>query len=377
MPCFRLMDDLGRVAAGADEFVPELSRPAALALMATMVRVSEFDKIFLDAQRQGRISFYMTSRGEEAASVGSAAALLPDDWVLPQYRELGVFFWRGMGYDDVANQLCSNALDPAHGRQLPLHIGSARLNILYIKSTLGTQCPHAAGAAYAAKIYKQSKVAICYLGEGTSSEGDFPSALNIAAVHGCPTIFFCRNNGYAISTSTSDQYAGDGIAHRGPAYGLPTIRIDGNDVLAVIHATQRARHIALAEGRPVLIEAMTYRVGAHSTSDDDSKYRNPHAPEAGWDSERAYWEARSPIIRFGRYLHAKGWWNAQMEEDLRKSSRQEAIGALNDAASAPKPRVGELFSDVYDELPWMLAEQSDAVADHMDRYHEHYAHVRR
>jgi len=149
---------------------------------------------------------------------------------------------------------------------------------------------------------------------------------------------------------------------------LPTIRIDGND---------RARHISLAEGRPVLIEAMTYRVGAHSTSDDDSKYRNPHAPEAGWDSERAYWEARSPIIRFGRYLHAKGWWNAQMEEDLRKSSRQEAIGALNDAASAPKPRVGELFSDVYDELPWMLAEQSDAVADHMDRYHEHYAHVRR
>ena len=368
MPCFRLMDDLGAVLPGADAYVPDLTRQQALALMVTMVRVSEFDKIFLDAQRQGRISFYMTSRGEEAASVGSAAALQPADWVLPQYRELGVFFWRGLGYDDVANQLCSNKHDPAHGRQLPLHIGSPELNIMYIKSTLGTQCPHAAGAAYGTKLRREDRVAIAYVGEGTTSEGDFPSALNIAAVHGCPAIFFCRNNGYAISTGTSDQYAGDGVAPRGHAYGLPTIRIDGNDILAVIAATQRARRIGIEEKRPVLIEAMTYRVGAHSTSDDDTKYRNPEAPEVGWDSERAYWEARSPIIRFGRYLHTKGWWSAQMEEDLRAASRKQAVAALNAASQVSRPAYGTLFSDVYDEPTWMLREQEAKLKVHMEKY---------
>lgn len=145
MPCFRVMDDLGRVIPGAEPHVPELAREHMLAIMHTMLRVSEFDKIFLDAQRQGRISFYLTSRGEEGASVGSAAALQPDDWVLPQYRELGVFFWRGFSYTEVANQLCATARDPAHGRQLPLHIGSKERRILYVKSTLATQGPHATG----------------------------------------------------------------------------------------------------------------------------------------------------------------------------------------------------------------------------------------
>jgi 2-oxoisovalerate dehydrogenase E1 component alpha subunit len=219
----------------------------------------------------------------------------------------------------------------------------------------------------------EARVAITYFGDGTTSEGDFPSALNIAAVHGCPTIFFCRNNGYAISTSTKDQYASDGVAPRGPAYGLPSIRVDGNDLLAVVAATQRARAIALGEGRPVLIEAMTYRIGAHSTSDDDSKYRNPTSPEEGWDSERAYWEARAPIIRFGRWMHAKGWWSPQMEEDLRKACRKQAVESLNVASTAPKPATPQLFSDVYDELPWSLREQQAELEAHMRRYPEHYA----
>jgi len=375
MPCFRVMDDLGCVVEGAEQHVPSLSREEALAMMTTMVHVSEFDKIYNDAQRQGRISFYMTSRGEEAASVGSAAALQPSDMVLPQYRELGVFFWRGMTMAEIANQLCANALDRAHGRQLPLHTGSAERNIIYVKSTLGTQCPHAAGVAYSLKQGGGERVAICYLGEGTSSEGDFPSGLNIAAVHGCPVVFFCRNNGYAISTSSSDQYAGDGVAPRGPAYGLPTIRIDGNDLLAVVAATQRARAIAIEQRRPVLVEAMTYRIGAHSTSDDDSAYRNPHAPEQGWDSERAYWEARSPIIRFGRYLQSLGWWSPQMEEDLRKATRKQVIKSLNDASAAPKPNNAYLFSDVYDEPSWLQRDQEAALNAHLDKYPEHYPAV--
>jgi len=375
IPCFRLMNDQGVPLVGEDEGLPVLPRDYALACMATMVRVSEFDKIFNDAQRQGRISFYMTSRGEEACSVASAMALKMTDWILPQYREVGAFFWRGLTYEDVANQLCGNANDKAHGRQLPLHTGGAKQHILYVKSTLGTQCPQAAGAAYAMKLGRKDQCAIAYFGEGCASEGDVSSALNIAAVHGCPTIFFCRNNGYAISTATEDQYVSDGIAPRGLAFGMPSIRVDGNDVLAVFAATRRAREIALEQGRPVMIEAMTYRIGAHSTSDDDSKYRTLEAPEQGWDNERAYWEARSPIIRFGRYLHSLGWFNPQTEEHLRKQARRDAINTLNQAQATGKPKVETLYTDVYDEVPWMLEEQERNLRSHLSEYAEHYAEI--
>ena len=215
------------------------------------------------------------------------------------------------------------------------------------------------------------QVTLAYFGEGTASHADVPSALNIAAVHGAPTIFFCRNNGYAISTGVHDQYSGDGVAPRGVAFGMPAVRVDGNDPLAVYAAVRRARAIALEEGRPAIIEAMTYRTGAHSTSDDDSKYRNPHAPAPGWDSERAYWEARSPIVRFGRYLTARGWYDGQMEEEIRKRARKQAIRALNASQAVAKPHSRHLFTDVYDELPWHLAEQEEAIRAHMLKY----AHV--
>ncbi len=450
-----------------------------------MVRVSEFDKVFNDAQRQGRISFYLTGRGEEACSVASAAALSDTDFILPQYRELGAAFWRGFTFEDTANQLCANGLDPAKGRQLPLHIGDKNKYFFYVKSTLGTQCPHAVGAAQARpatssaatatssatataatatssavttstattstatstapaaqalKLMGRRSVALTYFGEGCASEGDIPSALNIAAVHGTPTIFFCRNNGYAISTSVRDQYSGDGVAPRGVAFGMPAIRVDGNDPFAVYAAVRRARQIAVEEGKPSIIEAadegtepspspyspspclrlalalhphpaphqaMTYRIGAHSTSDDDSKsrswlkvpsavsahsgrlgftvaakmrlwppsttrYRNPHSPEPGWDSERAYWESRSPIIRFGRYLQAQGWYDGQQEEELRKQARKDAIRSLNAAQKVGKPHTKHLFSDVYDEVPWHLMEQEQALLKHMQKYPASY-----
>ncbi len=153
---------------------------------------------------------------------------------------------------------------------------------------------------------------------------------------------------------------------------MPTIRVDGNDVLAVYAATLEARKIALEEDTPVLVEAMTYRIGAHSTSDDDTKYRNPDSPEEGWDSERAYWEARSPIVRFGRYLHSRGMFNVRMEEQLRKQARKEAIATLNRAQAADKPHVQTLFSDVLDELPWNLSEQQSELVQHLENYAQHY-----
>ena len=368
MPTFRLIDDAGVPLPGA--VLPDLDKDTCVAMQETMVRVNEFDRVFYDAQRQGRLSFYFTNRGEEAQAVGSAAALAPEDWVWPQYRELGVIFWRGYTMEECANrtptptpcpccvrtcassltvrsrlalsfaECCHNELDATKGRQLPMHIGSPEKHCQYVKSNLGQQVPAANGAAYAMKLQGRSRCAITYFGEGCASEGDIPSALNIAAVHGCPTIFFCRNNGYAISTHTDDQYKSDGIAPRGIAYGMPSIRVDGNDILAVYEATKEARRLAVEENKPTMIEGMSYRINSHSTSDDDSKYRRSESPVAGAASdERDYWEQRSPITRFGKYLQNLGWWDMAHEEELRKAERAHAIKALNDAEALPNPHI--------------------------------------
>ena len=408
MPTFRLIDDDGVPIEGA--VLPEIDKETCVAMQETMVRVNEFDRVFYDAQRQGRLSFYFTNRGEEAQAVGSAAALKPEDWVWPQYRELGVIFWRGYTMEECANRACAHALctplllspphtltshlslslslsaecchnelDATKGRQLPMHIGSPSLHCMYVKSNLGQQVPAANGAAYAMKLMKKKRCAITYFGEGCASEGDIPSALNIAAVHGCPTIFFCRNNGYAISTHTDDQYKSDGIAPRGVAFGMPSIRVDGNDIFAVYAATQEARRLGIEENKPTMIEGMSYRINSHSTSDDDSKYRRSESPQLGAAvDERAYWEERSPINRFGKYLINLGWWDMAHEEQLRKHERQHAIKALNDAEALPNPHIKHLFTDVFDEkpgepLPWHLEEQMADLQDHLDRYREHYS----
>ena len=381
MPALRLIDDDGRVIEGAD--IPALEADVLRRMQQTMVSVNEFDKVFYDAQRQGRLSFYFTNRGEEACSVGSGAALADDDVIWPQYRELGASFWRGYSIEDCANQCCCNALDVTKGRQLPMHIGSPEKHLMYVKSNIGQQVPAAVGAAFALKRrgsegggLSGGRCSITYFGEGAASEGDIPSALNIAAVHDCPTIFFCRNNGYAISTHADEQYRSDGIAPRGLAYGMRAMRVDGNDVLAVYAATREARRIAVEEGKPALIEAMTYRIGAHSTSDDDSFYRHADSPEKGV-SERAFWEARSPIIRFGRYLEARGLWSAEEEEEQRGQTRARCIQALNDAERVAKHHCRHLFTDVYDAPNWMLLQQQRQLKEHLQKYVDHYPDVSR
>jgi 2-oxoisovalerate dehydrogenase E1 component alpha subunit len=170
--------------------------------------------------------------------------------------------------------MVGNYEDLGKGRQMPVHYGSRDLNICTVSSPLATQIPNASGAGYNYRIRGDDRIAITYFGEGAASEGDFHPALNFAATLRCQTLFICRNNGYAISTPIDDQYAGDGIAPRGLSYGMHTIRVDGNDVLAVSIATQKARELIMKEKRPVLIETMSYRGGDHSSSDASSAYRN-------------------------------------------------------------------------------------------------------
>lgn len=362
IPMLQLMDEQG--LEKNNKHTPILSKQEALKIFQSMTFTRLLDDRMVGAQRQGRISFYLASKGEEAAIVASAAALRSEDMIMSQYREQGTLVYRGYTTDQFMNQMFSNKLDPNKGRQMPIHYGDKKLNFMTISSPLGTQIPQAAGYAYGQKMSGKPAITICYFGEGAASEGDFHAGLNMAAVLKCPVIFFCRNNGYAISTPAEEQFAGDGIASRGIGYGVPTIRVDGNDVLAVFAATQKARELALSENCPVLIEAMTYRLAAHSTSDDPSGYRSK--------DEETRWELKDPILRFQRWLDAKGWYNEKSMNDYIEKSRESILSSLKKAEQVSINPLSDIIEDVYDIPPWHLKKQLSELEAHVAKYPNDY-----
>ncbi|CAO3655099.1 unnamed protein product [Mucor hiemalis] len=362
LQAYRVMDHTGTILNPEHE--PKLSKEEVLKCYKNMLLLHTMDGILYDAQRQGRISFYMTHYGEEAM-IGSAAALLPEDVIFGQYREAFMLVYRGFTLDEFVNQCFSNELDYGKGRQMPIHYGSKKLNFQTISSPLGTQIPQASGAAYALKMSGANACSICFFGEGAASEGDFHAGLNMAATLKSPVIFFCRNNGFAISTPSSEQYKGDGIASRGIGYGIDTIRVDGNDIWAIYNATKAAREMAIKEQKPVLIEAMTYRIGHHSTSDDSTKYRDRKEVE-----ERAQFD--NPLTRLKRYLENKNWWSQEEEEAYRKQVKKEILTSFTAAEKRKKPALKHLFTDVYDELTPNLVRQEQELQELIKKYPEYY-----
>ncbi|RMJ27184.1 2-oxoisovalerate dehydrogenase [Aspergillus sp. HF37] len=367
IPTFRVIDSDG-VPVDKNRGKPKVSNEEILTWYKNMLTVSVMDVIMFEAQRQGRLSFYMVSAGEEGISVGTAAALTPDDVVFAQYRETGVYQQRGFTLKDFMSQLFANRNDSGKGRNMPVHYGSNYPRNHTISSPLATQIPHASGAAYGLKLQSlqnpniPSRIVACYFGEGAASEGDFHAGLNIAATRGCPVVFVCRNNGYAISTPTLEQYRGDGIASRGVGYGIDTIRVDGNDIFAVHEAMQEARRIALTDGgKPVLIEAMSYRVSHHSTSDDSFAYRARVEVED--------WKRRdNPIIRLRKYLENEGLWNEDVERDTRDQMRKAVLTEFGAAEREKKPPIREAFNGTYDEL----TEEAQAQMKELKRILEAY-----
>lgn len=317
----------------------------------TMVKTRLVDEKMITYQRQGIISFALASLGEEACAVGSAAALKLEDWMYPQYREPGIMFWRGFTIQEYIDHMFCNAHDLMLGRQMPNHFGARKLNVVTVSSPIGTKIPHTAGCAYAMKLQKESSIAICYFGEGATSEGDFHAGLNFAAVRKAPAIFFCRNNGYAISTPASSQFASEGVAPKGAGYGIHTLRIDGNDFFAVYDTVSKAREYCLSGQGPVLIEAMTYRLGAHSTSDDPTRYRA--------EEEVAQWEVKCPIIRLKKYLMHLGEWTEKRETELHERFAKEIEQAGEASKKCSPPTLDSLFEHVYFELPPSLQRQRE------------------
>lgn len=334
---------------------PHLAPEEVVGLYRSMMRTRLLDDRLTAIQRQGRIGFHVGSLGEEAAILGSAFAIRKQDWLFPCYREFGAALLRGMPLQKYIDNMFGNRDDPAKGRQMPDHYFSREFHFTSISSPIGTQITQAVGFSWAARLKRDDLVALTYFGDGATSSAEFHNGLNFAGVFKTPTIFFCRNNGWAISVPTERQTASAGFADKGVAYGVPGVRVDGNDIFAVVKVTRDAVQRAARGEGATLIEALTYRLSGHSTSDDPKAYR----PEAGLEP----WKRRDPLLRLRHYLDAHLGWSDARDEQIEAEIDAELRAAVAVAEKAPPPPLESLFEDVFAEPPWHLVEQRQALVN--------------
>ncbi len=332
---------------------PDLSAADLVRMLAGMLRIRLLDARLLALQRQGRIGFYGTATGEEAAVIGTAAALRDTDWIFPALRQGGALLFRGFPLARYVAQCIGNSLDPLKGRQMPCHASSRAHHVASWSSVIGTQVPHAAGAAMAARMRGDPTVVAGYLGDGATSSADFHVGLNFAAVFHAPVVFVCQNNQWAISVPFARQTAVATVAEKAVAYGIPGVRVDGNDVLATYEAMREAVDRARGGGGPTLLEAVTYRLRGHSSSDDPTRYRA--------EEEVAEWASRDPIERFRKHLLAAGFISESELLAMEAGIGEEISAAIAEAEAAPPLSAEALFTDVYAEQPWTLSEQAEAA----------------
>jgi 2-oxoisovalerate dehydrogenase E1 component alpha subunit len=341
----------GNLKSGAR--IPSLRPDQLLNLYRLMCMNRGVDDQMFRLQRQGRLGFYVGAHGEEAAIIGSAFALERRDWIVPCYRELGAALVKGFPLVDLFNQFLGNSQDRIKGRQMPNHYASRDLRFTSISSPVGSQIPHAIGLGLGAQLAGCDDVTLVYFGDGASSQGDFHVSANFAGVFKTPTILFCRNNQWAISVPFESQTASRNIAVKADAYGIEGVLVDGNDILAVYDATSKAVAKARGGEGPTLIEAVTYRRGGHSTSDDPTSYRDAAEVEA--------WIERDPILRLRLFLTRQGHWDDEKEKELEAEIRRTIRSALEEAFRPGPPSLETVFDDVYDKMPWHLREQMESV----------------
>ena len=343
----RVLDDNG-MAQG--EWAPDLAADQLLEGLRLMLLRRQFDERMQRAQRQGKISFYMQSLGEEAISIAQGMALAPGDMMFPSYRNQGLFILRGTSLVDLMCQCLSNTRDMCKGRQMPIMYHNKQANLFSVSGNLGTQYPQAVGWAMASAIKGEEHIASSWVGDGSTAEADFHYALTFAAVYQAPVILNVVNNQWAISTFQG--FAGGErrpFAARGLGLGIPGVRVDGNDLLAVYAVTQWAAQRARQGGGPTLIEHVTYRGGPHSTSDDPSRYR----PKDEWKA----FPLGDPVKRLKQHLVKRGLWSDEQHAALQDELKLQVNEAWKEAVSygtmteGPRLDVRVMFEDVYAEVP--------------------------
>jgi pyruvate dehydrogenase E1 component alpha subunit/2-oxoisovalerate dehydrogenase E1 component alpha subunit len=320
-----------------------------LRMQRELLRIRVLDARMIVLQRQGRVGFYGACTGQEAVPIATGLAVHANDWVLPALREQAIMLVRGFPLTTFVAQVFGNSGDVLKGRQMPSHPSGKLVRQVSWSSCIGPQIPQAVGIAWAAKLRKTDDVAIGFMGDGATSEPDFHAAMTFAGVHQTPSVLICQNNGWSISVPTSRQTASPTIAVKGKAYGVPSVRVDGNDVVAVYMVVKQAVEKARSGGGPTFIECVTYRIGAHSTSDDPTRYRS--------NEEVERWKRRDPVERLHKFLVARGLTDDDKRAAIEAELDAEVVAAIKEVEPMPPPPRESLFDDVYQELPWHLREQ--------------------
>src|SRR5881275_170736 len=347
---------------------PKLDPDTLRKMLRDMVTVRIFDDRMYRSQRQGKTSFYMKCTGEEAIAVAAAAALDFDDMHFPTYRQQGLLVSRGYPLTEMMNQIYSNKGDKLKGRQLPIMYSDRAHGFFSISGNLATQFPQAVGWAMAAAIKGDSRICMGWVGDGATAEGDFHSAMTFAAVYNAPVVLAVVNNQWAISSFSGIAGAERAtFAQRAVGYGIAGLRVDGNDALAAYAAVNWAAERARSNGGPTLIEFFTYRAEGHSTSDDPSGYRPTNEAKA--------WPLGDPIERLKAHLVAIGEWDderhaaitAEADAEVRAAQKEsEKKGTLTSASIDFPQDVRTMFNDVFEEMPWHLKEQQQAMVDELE-----------
>ena len=349
----RVLDAKGNAVGPWD---PKLDAETLRRGLKAMLLTRAYDDRMYRAQRQGKTSFYMKCTGEEAVAIAAALALDRDDMCFPSYRQQGLLIARDYPLVEMMCQVYSNVRDPLKGRQLPIMYSSKEYGFFSISGNLGTQFPQAVGWAMASAYKGGDRIAASWVGDGTTAEGDFHHALNFASVYRAPVVLNVVNNQWAISSFSGIAGADEStFAARAIGYGLPGLRVDGNDFLAVYAATRWAAERARSNLGATLIELYTYRVEGHSTSDDPSRYRPSDEAKA--------WPLGDPIERLKDHLIALGEWSEDQQQAAHKDAVEQVRAANKQASSygtlgeGEKPSLKYMFEDVYKEMPWHIRRQ--------------------
>jgi pyruvate dehydrogenase E1 component alpha subunit len=327
---------------------PPFGNDEARRLYRAMVAARLYDRKGTALQKQGRLATYAPFEGQEAAQIGGAAALRSDDWMVATYRDAAAMAYHG--YPRAL--LLLGRMGDERGGSPPEGV-----NVLPPSITVGAHMLHAVGLAWAEKLRGSDRIALTSFGDGATSEGDFHEAMNFAGVYQTPVVFLCQNNQYAISLRRDGQTAGSTIAGKAEGYGIPGVLVDGNDLFAVFGVTSEAVQRARSGGGPTLIEALTYRLGPHTTSDDPRRYRS--------EEEEAEWRERDPLLRLRRYLTAVGEWTEEWQRSIEAEESAAIEAAVEEAESLPPQEPEEVFLSMFAEMTPQLREQQRMLVEHV------------
>jgi pyruvate dehydrogenase E1 component alpha subunit/2-oxoisovalerate dehydrogenase E1 component alpha subunit len=353
----RVLRDDGSADPKADPIADDILMRA----YREMRRLRAIDARMIVLQRQGRVGFYGACTGQEAVPIAAGFALGKDDWVFPALREQSIMLVRGFSLRAFIAQVFGNSGDILKGRQMPSHHSGKSVHQVSWSSNIGPQIPQAVGAAWAMKLDKKNwdrpaaerAIAVGFCGDGATSQADFHHALNFAAKYVIPCVLVCQNNHWSISVPTAKQTASRTIAIKGRAYGIPSIRVDGNDFLAVYNVLKVAIERARRGDGPTFVECLTYRIGAHSTSDDPTRYRSNEEVES--------WKRKDPVDRLRKHLVQRGLVSDASDQELDRILAEEIGIVVKEVEELPPPARTALFDDVYANAPWHLREQRAAL----------------